>query len=300
MVTELEPKENFVAAIDFPNVTKLLLLDARMRTRKAPATAMEPVLDGARFSEGVMRGGAMLHLLTGYLSYAPLFEGFPSIVRALPAEACSSGVEGLKRIIADEASLEELVRNEHAVRFRQLTSTFPAPGRIFRFDIPWDDAKREFTMKPKAPAVEGLNKYFDAWQAQSKKQIGQVTPPPGPSGMEGILNDGSMGPEEIGKRFLQFYWRDARLRLMYTALRLEQHRKEKGTYPADLKALGSDPLFADPFSGNALVYRPSSGSYALYSVGPNGKDDGGTALNEARLSPEKSGDLPLTPTFGRR
>jgi hypothetical protein len=31
----------------------------------------------------------------------------------------------------------------------------------------------------------------------------------------------------------------------------------------------------DIFSGNPLIYRPSETGYLLYSVGPNGKDDGG-------------------------
>lgn len=300
VVTDLEPKKEFVAAIDYPNVSRLLILEARNRAAHSKGSPVDPVLDGVRFAEGSMKGGAMLHLLTAYMAYTPLFEGFPGLVRSLSAEQCKSGANELKRIVQDCETLEELVRNEHTVRFRQLTSTFPKPGRVFRFDIPWEEYERSFTLKPKAPAVEGLNKYFEAWKAQAERPISQLSPPPPPSGLEGILSSESFGPEEMGKRFLQFYWRDARLRLVYTALRLEQYKKEKGSYPDSLSTLGTDLLFTDPFSLQPLKYGRSDTEYTLYSVGPNGKDDGGASINEARLSPDRSGDLPLQPTFGRR
>ena len=40
--------------------------------------------------------------------------------------------------------------------------------------------------------------------------------------------------------------------------------------PTHLKAVPRDL-----FTGNALIYRPAANGYLLYSVGPNGKDDGG-------------------------
>jgi hypothetical protein len=300
VVTELEPKQGFVAAIDFPNVSRLLALEGRARASGAPKTALEPMIDGLRFSEGVMRGGAMLHLLTAYMAYAPLFQAFPDMVRAAPADACRSAADEIKSVIKEQASLDEIVANEHAVRYRQLVSTFPKPSRVFSLDIPWSGYERDFTLKPKAPAVEGLNRYFEAWKVQAKQPITRLTPPPAPTGLQGILNDDGMGPEEMTKRVLQFYWRDARLRMVYTALRLEQQRRQKGRYPSSLGGLGADPLFTDPFSGQPLVYNSAGTSYSLYSVGPNGKDDGGAPLNEARLNPKADGDLPLNPTFGRR
>jgi hypothetical protein len=62
---------------------------------------------------------------------------------------------------------------------------------------------------------------------------------------------------------------------------LRAYRLEHGVFPASLNALalpqGRD---IDPFGkGAPLKYRKSGGSYVLYSVGPDGKDDGGKAID---------------------
>jgi hypothetical protein len=37
----------------------------------------------------------------------------------------------------------------------------------------------------------------------------------------------------------------------------------------------------DLFSGKPLIYKPEAGGYLLYSVGVNGKDDGGRTFDDA-------------------
>ena len=67
-------------------------------------------------------------------------------------------------------------------------------------------------------------------------------------------------------------------RITMVALALEMHKREHGVYPKTLDALAPAYLKAVPtdlFSGKALVYKPHDGTYDLYSVGPDGKDDGG-------------------------
>lgn len=72
----------------------------------------------------------------------------------------------------------------------------------------------------------------------------------------------------------------AKLRQVRVAVALAVHRLDRKTYPAGLAALVPAAIAAlpvDPFSGTHFVYRPSpdGGAYALYSLGPNRKDDGG-------------------------
>jgi hypothetical protein len=62
------------------------------------------------------------------------------------------------------------------------------------------------------------------------------------------------------------------------ALALAAYRAEHGTYPADLGQLCPKHLAAipgDPFSGGPLRYQRGQTGYVIYSVGHNGKDDGG-------------------------
>jgi hypothetical protein len=59
---------------------------------------------------------------------------------------------------------------------------------------------------------------------------------------------------------------------------LAAYRADHGSYPADLAALVPKYLPAIPedlFSGGPLRYKGQRAGYVLYSVGPNGKDDGG-------------------------
>ena len=62
------------------------------------------------------------------------------------------------------------------------------------------------------------------------------------------------------------------------AFAVAEYRAQKGDYPAKLADLVPKYVAAIPqdvFSGGALHYKPQADGYLLYSVGPNGKDDGG-------------------------
>jgi hypothetical protein len=64
----------------------------------------------------------------------------------------------------------------------------------------------------------------------------------------------------------------------HVAFALAAYRLENGRYPATLAEL--EPTYlekvpGDLFSGKALIYRPEENGYLFYSVGVNGKDDGG-------------------------
>jgi hypothetical protein len=65
------------------------------------------------------------------------------------------------------------------------------------------------------------------------------------------------------------------------AVALAVYKHDNGQYPDKLDELSPDYLAeipADPFSGKGLIYYPDELGYVLYSVGLNGRDDGG--INE--------------------
>jgi hypothetical protein len=82
--------------------------------------------------------------------------------------------------------------------------------------------------------------------------------------------------ESASNRFSCFI---AQQRLLQTAIALERHRLKQGEYPMALTALVPAFLPAvplDPMDHQPLRYRLSSdGDYVLYSIGVDGKDDGG-------------------------
>lgn len=74
----------------------------------------------------------------------------------------------------------------------------------------------------------------------------------------------------------QRYWETrTRRRLMIAHLLLREYYLREGRYPASLDELNLQELAIDPFSGRPLIYRRTGDRYQLYSVGSDGKDDGG-------------------------
>lgn len=68
----------------------------------------------------------------------------------------------------------------------------------------------------------------------------------------------------------------ARRNLAITAIALATYHAEHDAYPTTLDAIHSAKTAEDPFAAAPLIYRAVGDGYVLYSVGPNGIDDGGT------------------------
>ncbi len=87
-------------------------------------------------------------------------------------------------------------------------------------------------------------------------------------------------------------------RLFAIALSLAIHRKAKGAYPAQLSELApalSQRGLEDLFSGKSHLYRKTADGYLLYSVGPNGEDDGGSSWEDRRGGDDFKIHLPAAP-----
>lgn len=78
-----------------------------------------------------------------------------------------------------------------------------------------------------------------------------------------------------------------------TALQVGTYKEEHGEYPEQLDALVPEYLERIPvdlFNGEPLVYRTEGDGFALYSVGPNFRDDNGVT-NDQGTADEDEGDL---------
>src|SRR5262249_25376882 len=80
------------------------------------------------------------------------------------------------------------------------------------------------------------------------------------------------------------------------AFALAAYHRTHGRYPARLDELAPRYLAAVPgdlFSGKALVYRPAEKGYLLYSVGVNGKDEGGRWYDDDPPGDDPAVRMPL-------
>lgn len=70
------------------------------------------------------------------------------------------------------------------------------------------------------------------------------------------------------------------LRAMATAVRVAKFRKTFGRLPDEVEYQEIVNPSRDPMNGEALRYRVTDDGFKVYSVGPNGRDDGGTRAKE--------------------
>jgi hypothetical protein len=85
-------------------------------------------------------------------------------------------------------------------------------------------------------------------------------------------------------------------RNLHLAFALAAYRSDNGRYPAKLDELAPKYLAAVPgdlFSGKALVYRPDEKGYLLYSVGVNGRDEGGRWMDDDQPGDDLRVRMPL-------
>jgi hypothetical protein len=92
-------------------------------------------------------------------------------------------------------------------------------------------------------------------------------------------------------------WTDRRVRavarLRMAQLAARAYLFEKGQVPTELANLVPEYLDAvpdDPFGGGPLLARAAEGGMLIYSVGPDGVDDDGTAV-EGVVKEERKGDM---------
>ncbi|MCL6475938.1 MAG: hypothetical protein K6U75_12905 [Firmicutes bacterium] len=266
------------------------------------AQALDAYLDAFAFLEKILNGGNVLHLTFHFMATSDLFQAIPALIPRLNAQDAERGARRLEQLLANEYSLEKLLEQEFRVWLTGWQRTVRGQSlRGFRLDLPKSDLEREMLYLPKAPLSQAAQQYVQQWLQQVKLPYSQQQFVPYPPALQQLGRELVVRePEGIALAIARYTYTRARLRLLYTTLRLEAYRKSRGRYPASLKELGDSPYFTDPFSNQPFVYRPQGDRYMLYSVGPNGKDDGGQPFHEGRLRRDQPGDMGLMPYLPQR
>ncbi len=111
-----------------------------------------------------------------------------------------------------------------------------------------------------------------------------LSPPTGPKSVVAKLVVGLSGPNFGIEEDLA---RAARIRCAIAALQCEQLRMRSKQWPAKLEELPEVPL--DPFTGKPLLLKRTDRGIVIYSVGPDGIDNGGTFVD--LLRPKEGHDI---------
>ena len=87
-----------------------------------------------------------------------------------------------------------------------------------------------------------------------------------------------------------------RFDLTKLAFTLAAYRADHGAYPtklADLSPKYVATIPKDRFTDGDLHYSLQGGGYLLYSIGPNGKDDGGKGVEDRKEGSEPWDDIAI-------
>lgn len=219
-----------------------------------------------------------------------------SIVPHLNANECRDAAARLERTEGRRATLEQILRDEEKSNLARETTELtsfqaeknPKPDDKGDFPTAQDIAQLK-ALTPEKLAQDNA-RFFDALAANASLPYSTIPPKLPPADELNPLTRGSyLWAKDGAYRFL-FARPVARNRLLRAALELRAQKLEHGAYPETFQT----PL--DPFSpvSKPLVYKKTATSYLLYSVGPDGVDDGGKAIS-GRLDSTSRGDLVQTP-----
>ncbi len=295
-VDQQEYQQGDPAMYDYRRLARLLIAEAKANEQQGNwGKALDSYLDAFAFFEKVLYGGNSLHLIYHLVAMMELFQAMPSILPQLSAQDAERGARRLEQLLANEYPLEKLLEQDFRVSLTGWQRTVRAQAmRGFRLDLPKSDLERKMLYLPKAPLSQAAEQYVQQWLEQARQpypsQVMVAYPPPLEKVAAGLV---VRQPDEVALMIARHTYTRTRLRLIYTAFRLEAYRKARGRYPASLTELGNSPYLRDPFSNKPFVYRLQGKRYVLYSVGPNGIDDGGMPFPEGRLTRNQPGDLGL-------
>jgi hypothetical protein len=140
----------------------------------------------------------------------------------------------------------------------------------------WERFHRDFTALHESVKRQDFNKLPPSKQLSRKtmsREIGKV--------MISSLFPAVRATSEAEYRM------QARMALDQVGFALTAYNAARGNYPKELKELVPDYIAQvppDPFTEQPLHYERRPDGFLLYSVGPNGKDDGGAAAGEKGTS----------------
>ncbi len=297
----------------YRNLARLAALDGANRFAEGDSTGgAAACLDGIAMGQQIAGGGALIPRLVSVACQAvarrPLWQNLNRL-NASDAHASAHRLEDLaaRRIPFKDTLVEEKYTLQGSLgqvwSGKPRSVAGPSPSAE---DQGWSNPPVPFlfyTIWSKREAYDNITGYMDALIAQSDKPYAERKPIKIPrDGLSRILL-----PVYATAAFRQTANEDTQTALLAVALALRAYRAENGALltalPDVVEAGALIHIPADPFAPSPapLRYRrTSANAYVLYSVGPDGVDDGGKAINNPAattankrllVEPDSKGDI---------
>ncbi|MBM3500616.1 MAG: hypothetical protein FJX74_18320 [Armatimonadetes bacterium] len=266
---------------DLRSLARLLMVESHARMEQGDAEqAFSSCLDALKLGRDVARGGPLIHKLVSVACESIALKRIRAMAPMAGApEALEELLARLQEVEAREIPLSVTLAVEWDATRRQLQGWRDDPEQRTQAGALLGVPVLQINDVVLDEALARLEDYYaqmidvagtDYWLRRPE----DVPPPKGNVLVEMIVPVVGRGREKEVRHL-------AALRATVLTVALELHFARQGAYPKALAELTPDVLTelpVDPFSGEPFRYRREGElTYTLYSVGPNGVDDGGTA-----------------------
>ena len=292
------------AAMKYHTNTRVLarLLVAEGQTYAARGDekrAANSYLDALRLGVEVPRGAPLIHVMLGVAIESIGRRSLWETIDKLDAVTARQVARRLEIIEARRQPFAEMLRSERIVSTEDVRQTAQHINNPV-----WNEQK----------AIDEFSKFMEGEIAEAQlPYIASKQKPASAEIMESLLEyseaveaKAANTPELLFKmkksvidttRFL-IATSQTQNALLTVSLALRAYKLEHGNYPKSLTQIApeySEQVPSDPFSvKKPLRYRVEGDKYLLYSVGPDGEDDLGVALNTAKtksVQADSKGDI---------
>jgi hypothetical protein len=263
-------------------------------------TAMQRSLDAVELGVRMPKGGGVLPRLVAAAIFAIGLSLTERVAPDVPANRIPDALARVRRLRKAWPPMSETLESDRISSIAGWTESFqntshqPFWDQIRALDpldmkpSPWELIRLACT--PRRIVVANIDDYYRRRIAESKKPIRQRVPVPVPAdpwSQVTLFGDGATTWTYEGE--------PTELALLEVALAVRHYRLQHGRYPVSLHEIGREWLPVVPVDlwGQSIAYRLKAGQPLIYSLGPDGRDDGGRAMDLRFLhrSTTPSGDL---------
>ncbi len=269
-------------------LARLLSLQAQVDAAKGDAGgAMGASLDAVQMGGTMPRGGPLIGMLVGVACQAIGRRQAWKSAGRLDAAQARAAARRLTQIRALHVPYADTLQEEEWLGQAGLLEVMRQrgwPGNMGTFTgdasnvLPTQAFLMRCRLSGKRTIMANYTRYMDESITDARKPY--AAHPSAPTVPSDPV-DQFLLPAFTGVRLIEAK-ADAENALLLVTLALRAYRLDHGAYPASLAAL--TPAYlpsvpADPFAASGpLRYKRTGAGYVLYSVGPDGKDDGGAAI----------------------
>lgn len=279
--------------LTFRKLSRILVIDGRVRERSGDwAGAADSGLDAVQLGEEIPNGSDIMGKLVGNQCSALGRSEVWNTINHLSSEQALAAERRLEDTDANRVSFDSTLKSE-----QESIKTFPwTPDQAADRDayVTFLHQWAEVTYVPYGSRPV-LPKDPLTSTPLSNNQIQLLSG----NSESPLPNRATIAYIETDSKLLTELWArdtadEVRTRELETALALNAYRSDIGRYPNSLSNLVPKYLNAIPAdsfsSGGDLLYHITGDSYMLYSVGPDGVDDGGKPIIKP-LKPDVTGDI---------